>query len=115
MDCAKHRLSNQGVTLMFCWPVNLSATFTTEQTNRDTLPQLATLVLLMRNTWNSSARTESTARERQPSVPAPDLRHTWLEEPVRLENALGHGIPIYAGVVPTYMSIEWNVMLSFQH
>ena len=58
------------------------------------IPQLKNLVELATNVWKSNLQIYGLVLRSQTSLPFPDLRHTWFQDPVKFEDALGRIIPI---------------------
>ena len=64
------------------------------QHGRGVLPELKTLVDLATKVWNSNLQIIGLMVKLQCTSPVPDLRHTWLQEPIRFEDALGRVFPV---------------------
>jgi len=58
------------------------------------VPQLKRLVELATKVWNSNLQIINLMVKLQSTSLAPDLRHTWVQEPVRFEDALGRILPV---------------------
>jgi hypothetical protein len=56
--------------------------------------QLKMLVDLANKVWQSNLQIMTFIVKLQTTPPSPDLRYTWVQEPVKLEDALGRVIPI---------------------
>ena len=56
--------------------------------------QLQTLIDLASNVWQSNLKIMSFFAKLQTSIPSPETRHSWFQEPIRFEDALGRVIPI---------------------
>lgn len=61
---------------------------------RDVIPRLGMLVDLASKVWQSNMQIMSIVVKLQSSGPSPNLRYTWVQEPVRFEDAMGRLIPI---------------------
>ncbi|MCJ1384439.1 hypothetical protein MMC17_007555 [Xylographa soralifera] len=62
--------------------------------NGDILSQLNKLVDLAGKVWHSNLPVYTILLRWQTQLPSPDLKHTWLQDPVRFEDALGRIIPV---------------------
>lgn len=60
----------------------------------DVVPQLKALVDMATRVWQMNIQIYEIVLKSQTMAPRPDLRHTWFQEPVRLEDALGRIFPI---------------------
>ena len=60
----------------------------------DVVSRLKTLVDLASKVWQSNMQIMSFIINIQSSSPSPELRYTWVQEPVRFEDAMGRVIPI---------------------
>lgn len=56
--------------------------------------QLKTLVDLASKVWQSNLQIITLMINFQTTSPSPDCRYTWVQEPVRFEDALGRVIPV---------------------
>lgn len=60
----------------------------------DMFSQLKTLVDLAGKVWQSNMQIMSFFVNLQTSSPSPELRYTWVQEPIKFEDAMGRVIPI---------------------
>ena len=77
-------------------------------TNSGVAVQLKSLVELASRIWNSNLQIMAMVTKLQSCPPHPDTSHTWFQEPVRFEDALGRIIPIpseYNWSVGVFLSI----------
>ncbi|KAL2008636.1 hypothetical protein VTN00DRAFT_6830 [Thermoascus crustaceus] len=56
--------------------------------------QLKMLADLATKIWQSNIQFMDSIAKLQTTLPSPDLRYTWVQDPVRFEDALGRVIPI---------------------
>ena len=56
--------------------------------------RIDSLIELTRKIWESNLHNTQVLETLGSQGPSPDLRHTWLQDPVRLEDPLGRYIPI---------------------
>ncbi len=56
--------------------------------------QLKALVDLVNKVWQSNTQIMSFIVNLQMSSPSPELRYTWVQEPIRFEDVMGRVIPI---------------------
>lgn len=62
--------------------------------HREMTSQLKTLLDLASKVWQSDLQIMTFMVKLQTTSPSPELRYTWVQEPVRFEDALGRVIPI---------------------
>lgn len=67
---------------------------TADLVHRDVVPQLKTLVDLVSKVWQLNLQIMSFIANHQASTPSPELRYTWVQEPIKFEDAMGRVIPI---------------------
>ncbi|SLM40482.1 hypothetical protein LPUS_11299 [Lasallia pustulata] len=60
----------------------------------DVVPQLKALVDMATRVWQTNLQIYEIVLKWQTVAPCPDLRHTWFQDPVKLEDALGRILPI---------------------
>ena len=65
-----------------------------EHNLREVLPQLQSLIDLATKVWQSNLQIMKILVKLQTSGPSPDLRYTWVQEPVKFEDAMGRVIPV---------------------
>ena len=63
-------------------------------TCRDIVPQLKTLIDIANKVWQTNLQIVSFMIKIQSSAQSPELGYTWVQEPVKFEDALGRIIPI---------------------
>lgn len=56
--------------------------------------RLDTLVDLAKNIWRSNLRIIAMVSEMHGRLPQPNASHTWFQDPIRFEDALGRVFPI---------------------
>lgn len=56
--------------------------------------RLDTLVDLAKNIWRSNLRIIAMVSEMHGRLPQPNASHTWFQDPIRFEDALGRAFPI---------------------
>lgn len=62
--------------------------------HRNVVPQLKTLADLVSKVWQSNMQIMSFIVNLQSSNLSPELRYTWVQEPIKFEDAMGRVIPI---------------------
>lgn len=58
------------------------------------LPQMANLLEIANRVWNSNVQILDLLVRLQHTAPAPDVHHTYFQEPCRFEDALGRILPV---------------------
>ena len=61
---------------------------------QDIIPQLKALMNMATKVWQTNLQIYEIVLKWQTVAPCPDLRHTWFQSPVKLEDALGRILPI---------------------
>ena len=78
---------------------------------RNHVPQLKTLVDLASKVWYSNVQLMDFVAKVQTSRLSPDLRFTWVQEPVKFEDAVGRILPVpseYTGRVSNVIFLSQN-------
>jgi hypothetical protein len=70
------------------------------------LPQIQSLVELVGKVWTLNVQTMDYFTKLQNNSAKIDIKHTWFQEPMKLEDAFGRAIPIPA-------EYRWSVRLSY--
>ena len=58
------------------------------------MPQVAILVDLVGKIWTMDKQIIDILMRQQSTTTAPDLHHTWFQQPVKFEDALGRILPV---------------------
>lgn len=58
------------------------------------MPQVALLVDLVGKIWTMDKQIIDILMRQQSTTTAPDLQHTWFQQPVKFEDALGRILPV---------------------
>ena len=91
VDRVQQKVQDQGVLLQRNASV-LSQVFSL--LTEEVIPQLQSLIDLATKVWRSNIQIYGIVLRSQTCLPFPDLRHTWFQDPVKFEDALGRIIPV---------------------